>query len=79
MKSAAVCGTLGLYACPTCLSVLALRAWEALEREETKPPLDIERMDRCPDCAFCYGRHAPDCREPALRTYYAQLGIETGE
>ena len=74
MKDRAICGTLGIYACPTCLSILALRAWEALEREEARSLLEI---DRCPDCAFCYGRHAPDCVEPALRAHYAQMGIET--
>ncbi len=74
MKSAAVCGVWGIHACPICKGVVALRAWEALEREESKPLLEI---DRCPDCCLCYGRHVPDCIEPALRVYYTQMGIET--
>jgi hypothetical protein len=64
-----------MYSCAVCKGVMALRVWEAMQSPEADN--EAEKLRRCPDCAFCYGRHAPDCAAIAEVTHLAQLGIET--
>ena len=61
-----------IHACRLCQEVAQKRAWEAREREESRPPWC---QKPCRICGFVFG-HAPDCRWPTLHAYYAQMGVE---